>query len=94
MGLKPKEAAEYSFMVSIPVMLGLIAKLFISDDGFMLSHWQIVLAGNIFAFIFGMFAIKYLLNYLAKHSLKVFGIYRIILSAIAIILVLCGVLIH
>lgn len=94
MGLKPREAAEYSFMVSIPVMLGLIAKLFLSDGGFMLSHWQIVLVGNIFAFIFGMLAIKYLLNYLAKHSLKVFGIYRIVLAAIAIILVWAGVLIH
>lgn len=94
MGLKPKQAAEYSFLVSIPVMLGLIAKLFISDSAYMIANWQIVLIGNIFAFIFGMIAIKYLLNYLAKHSLKVFGVYRIVLALIVVILLASGILVH
>ena len=92
MGLKPREATEYSFMVSIPVMLGLLGKLLLTDTSYLATNWQPVLIANIFAFIAGMIAIKYLLDYLGKHSLKIFGIYRLVLASITIILLLSGIL--
>ncbi len=82
MGLSPKSAAEYSFMVSIPIMLGLIAKLFLkeSDRAYLLSHFELVLVGNIAAFIAAIVAIRFMLGYLEKHGLATFGWYRIIIS--------------
>lgn len=85
MGLKPKEAAEYSFLVCIPVMIGLIGKLLLGDTSYLLANWQIVLVGNIMAFITGMIAIKYLLNYLSSHNLKAFGIYRVIVAILIMV---------
>lgn len=92
MGLEPQEAAEYSFLVSIPVMLGLIAKLLVGDTSFIIANWPSVLIGNVVAFVAGMIAIKYLLDYLGKHSLKVFGIYRLVIAVIVVILLLAGAL--
>lgn len=92
MGLKPKEAAEYSFLVCIPVMLGLLGKLIIGDSNFLINNLPSILLGNIIAFVAGILAIRYLLNFLAKHDLKVFGIYRIALAILVVVLVLTGIL--
>lgn len=82
MGLSAAKAAEYSFMVSIPIMLGLITKLFIkeSDRAYLLSHLELVVFGNIAAFVSGIIAIRFLLKFLERHGLAVFGWYRVILS--------------
>ena len=82
MGLSPAKAAEYSFMASIPIMIGLIAKLFLkpSDRAYMFSHVELIVFGNIAAFISGLIAIRFLLRFLENHGLTVFGWYRIIIS--------------
>lgn len=85
MGLNSKAAAEYSFMASLPVMLALVAKLVIGDHSYLIQAWPIVLLGNIAAFIFGMAAIKFLLNYLSRRGVKAFGYYRVILAAIIVV---------
>ena len=94
MGLKPAQAAEYSFLVSIPIMLGLIAKLCLSSDdrAYMADNWQVLVAGNIAAFIAGMLAVTFLLNYLKKHPLTIFGWYRVIAGSIVLFLVAINVL--
>lgn len=91
-GLKSKQAAEYSFLASIPVMFGLIAKLIIKDHEYLVENWQAVLVGNIFAFIAGTLAIQFLLDFLGKHTLKVFGVYRIALAIIVMILIMFGIM--
>lgn len=87
MGLGSKAAAEYSFMVSIPIMLGLLSKLLIkeSDRAYLMSHLDIVIIGNIAAFISGMLAIKFMLTYLEKHGLSIFGWYRIALASVVVV---------
>jgi len=82
MGLSSAAAAEFSFLVSIPIMLGLIAKLFLksTDRAYMASHLSVVVVGNIAAFISGLLAISFLLRYLERHGLGVFGWYRIVLA--------------
>lgn len=85
MGLNSKAAAEYSFMASLPVMLALVAKLIVGDHSYLIQAWPIVLLGNIAAFIFGMAAIKFLLNYLSRRGVKAFGYYRVILAAIIVV---------
>ncbi len=90
MGLNPKAAAEYSFMVSIPIMLGLVAKLFLkpSDRQYMVENFDMILISNIAAFIAAIIAIHFLLKYLSRHGLSLFGWYRIGLAAVVITVLL------
>ena len=90
MGLNPKAAAEYSFMVSIPIMVGLIGKLLLksSDRAYMLEHLEFVLIANVAAFVAAILAIHFLLKYLSKHGLSLFGWYRIGLAAVVVTVLL------
>lgn len=92
MGLSPKAAAEYSFMVSIPIMVGLIGKLLLkeSDRQYMAANLDVLLIANITAFVVALAAIHFLLSYLAKHGLSVFGYYRIGLASVTLALLLVG----
>ncbi|MGB4758756.1 MAG: undecaprenyl-diphosphate phosphatase [Candidatus Saccharimonadales bacterium] len=94
MGLKPAQAAEYSFLVSIPIMLGLVAKLTLSSDdrAYMAANWETLLVANIAAFVAGMIAVSFMLSYLKKHPLTIFGWYRVIVGSIALLLVALNVI--
>lgn len=84
MGLNAAKAAEFSFLVSIPIMLGVIAKLLLkeSDRLYMVDNMMPLLAGNVAAFVSGLLAVGFLMRYLEKHSLAVFGYYRIVLALV------------
>jgi undecaprenyl-diphosphatase len=90
MGLSSKAAAEYSFMVSIPIMLGLITKLLLksSDRHYLVTNLDAVIIGNIAAFISAMIAIKFLLTYLSHHGLALFGWYRVAVASVVILALL------
>ena len=90
MGLNSKAAAEYSFMVSIPIMLGLIVKLLTkpSDRMYLIQHIDTLIVANIAAFISAMIAIRFMLNYLSKHGLQTFGWYRVGLGLIVLTVLL------
>lgn len=81
-GLKPAEAAEYSFLASLPVMMGVTLKVLVGDHEYLMAHLGTLLVSNAFAFISGLVAVGFLMNYLAKHSLAVFGWYRIGLAVV------------
>jgi len=90
MGLSPKAAAEYSFMVSIPIMLGLIGKLLLkpADRAYMAQHLDVIIVANVAAFVAAILAIHFLLKYLSKHGLALFGWYRIALAAVVVTVLL------
>lgn len=83
-GLSPAKAAEYSFLASIPIMVGVTIKLFIksSDRTYFFDHMPVLILSNLVAFISGMIAIGFLMRYLSRHGLAVFGWYRIGLASI------------
>lgn len=87
-GLSPAAAAEYSFLASLPIMLGVTVKIFITDQVYLGTHLVPLVVGNVAAFIAGIFAIGFLMRYLAKHSLAVFGWYRIALAAVLVVVLL------
>ncbi len=90
-GLSAKDAAEYSFLASLPIMLGVTLKVVVSDHVYMMQHIDILLISNIAAFASGLIAVGFLMRFLANHSLAVFGWYRIGLAAVlAIILIVQG----
>lgn len=84
MGLNSSQAAEYSFLASLPIMLGVTLKVFIKegDRAYFVEHLPMLLLSNAVAFISGLLAVGFLMRYLAKHNLAVFGWYRIGLAAV------------
>ncbi|RWZ78465.1 MAG: undecaprenyl-diphosphate phosphatase [Candidatus Microsaccharimonas sossegonensis] len=85
-GLSAKEAAEYSFLAALPIMLGVALKLFAgsTERAYLMTNLSTVVVSNIFAFIAGMIAVTFMLNYLKRHSLAVFGWYRVALGVIVL----------
>ena len=83
-------AAEFSFFLAVPTMLGATVKKCYDyyKDGFVLSHDQInlLIIGNIVGFIVAMLAIKSFIGYLSKHGFKMFGYYRIV-AGLAILII-------
>ncbi|RAJ13720.1 undecaprenyl-diphosphate phosphatase [Arenibacter echinorum] len=83
-------AAEFSFFLAVPTMLGATLKKSYDyyNAGFTLSTEQInlLIIGNVVGFVVALFAIKTFIGYLSKHGFKVFGYYRIIVG-IAIIVI-------
>lgn len=91
LGLNSHDAAEYSFLASIPLFCGVVAKGFLSssDRAYWAENlWPLIVA-NLVAFIVGAIVIKFLLAYLQrKNSLKVFGIYRVVLATSVLVALL------
>lgn len=78
-------AAEYSFFLSIPVMLGASAlKLLGFGFSFTSTELVILLAGMIVSFLVSVVAIKFLMSYIRRNDFTAFGWYRVILGAIVI----------
>ncbi len=85
-GVSRTVAAEFTFFLAVPVMLG-ASLLKIVKFGFDFSAFElsILLTAMITAFIVSVFVIKFLMNYIKKHDFKAFGWYRIILGVIVIL---------
>lgn len=78
-------AAEFSFFLAIPVMIGASGyKLLKVGTAFNGAEWISLFVGSVVAFIVSLFAIKFLMDYIKKHDFKVFGYYRIILGIIVL----------
>jgi len=82
MGLSARNAAEYSFLASLPIMAGVTLKVLLENGDFLMMNAANLLIGNIVAFISGIAAVHFLLGYLAKHGLALFGWYRLALAAV------------
>lgn len=90
MGLKPAQAAEYSFLVSLPIMAGLILKLVASasDRQYFIDNAATLIVANIVAFIAGLLAVSFLIGYLSRHSLAIFGWFRVGLASVVLVVLL------
>ena len=81
-GVSRTVAAEYTFFLAVPVMLGAsLLKLVKFGFHFTSAEAVILAAGMIVAFIVSMIVIRLLLGYIRKHDFKPFGWYRIVLGA-------------
>ena len=92
MGLRPKQAAEFSFLLGLPTLGGACVYKFLkSHEEIIALGWAPVVVGIVVATISAAFAIRWLVGYLAKHGLAVFGWYRIALAILLTALFLGGV---
>ena len=83
LGLPREEAARFSFILSTPIIIGafLVKLPSMSGEDIHLSFWL----GIVTATVFGLLAIKFLLNYLKKSDFSVFLWYRLGIAALAIL---------
>lgn len=78
-------AAEFSFFMSIPVMLGAsLLKLIGFGISFTAAELVILSVGCLVSFLVSIFAIKFLMNYIKRHDFSAFGWYRIIVGVLVI----------
>jgi undecaprenyl-diphosphatase len=93
--LNKKTAAEFSFFLAVPTMFAATAYkmlVFYKDgSGFTLQEVNLLIIGNIVAFIVALIAIKSFISFLTKHGFKVFGYYRIVLGLVLLTLYYLGV---
>lgn len=88
LGLSRTAAAEFSFFLSVPAMVGgsgiKVLQYFADGNTFSLSEILILLVGMASAFVVSVISIKFLLGFIRKHDFKAFGYYRIILGVLVI----------
>lgn len=88
-GVSRVAAAEFTFFLAVPVMFGLSAiKILKFGLSFTAPELIILFTGSLVAFIVSLFIIKFLMGYVKKHDFKVFGIYRILLGLLVLIIML------
>lgn len=91
-GLTRKNAAEFSFFLAVPTMFAATAKKLLDfyKEGITLNNQEIniLLFGNVVAFVVALLAIKSFIGFLNRYGFKGFGWYRIVVGGILIILFL------
>jgi undecaprenyl-diphosphatase len=89
-GLSRTTAAEFSFFLAVPTMLGATAKkiYYYYKGGLVLSSEEInlLIIGNVVAFGVALMAIKTFIGYLNRNGFKLFGYYRIIAGFIILLI--------
>ncbi len=84
-GLPKNEAVRYSFVLSIPILLGSGAKKLLEIDVLNTSFGIDLLIGSLTSFFVGLLVIHYFIKYMKNHNLNIFIFYRIALAIILII---------
>ena len=88
-GVNRTASAEFSFFMAIPIMLGAsllkILKFAVSGITATPSEIWLLIVGILVSFAVSLFAIKFLMDFVKRHSFSAFGIYRIALGVIVII---------
>lgn len=85
-GVSRTTAAEFTFFLAVPTMLGAsLLKLVKFGFDFGASEFFALIIGMVVAFVVSLFAVKFLMGYVKKHDFKLFGWYRIALGIIVII---------
>ncbi len=91
-------AAEFSFFLAVPTMFAASVKALwdlhkehpavLTDT----SNLGTLAIGSVIAYVIALLSIKFFIGYLQKHGFKVFGIYRIILGSIVLLLIYKGMI--
>ena len=95
LGYDRKTAAEFSFFLSLPTMVGAsalkILKFLLDGGRFTLPQTVALIIGCLVAYLVSVIAIKFLMGFVKRHSFSAFGIYRIALAAVMAVLLAAGI---
>ena len=85
-GVSRTVAAEFTFILAIPVMAG-ASLLKMLKFGFHFTGMETAVLGTgmVVAFVVSVIVIRFLMGYIRKHDFKPFGWYRIVLGALVIV---------
>lgn len=89
MGMERVAATRFSFLLAIPITFGAVLKVMFDDTNLaqFVESPVIFIVGIVSALLSGLFAIRFLIRFLANNSLRAFAYYRIGL-ALAVLLAL------
>ena len=84
-GVSRVAAAEFTFFLAVPVMIGMSFLKFIKlGFAFSGAEYVILAVGTVTAFVVSVIVIKFLMGYIKKKDFKLFGWYRIILGILVL----------
>ena len=88
LGISRPAAAEFSFFMAIPTMLGASAlkllKFLLEGATADSTELMVLITGSVVSFIVSLLVIKALMEYVRKRSFSIFGVYRIVLGVIVL----------
>ena len=94
--LSRNTAAEFSFFLAVPTMLAAtgykLFKYFKETGGFTENEIQLLAIGNLVAFIVAILAIQFFIGFLKKYGFRIWGIYRIIVGVVMLLLIWQGII--
>ena len=94
--LSRNAAAEFSFFLAVPTMLAAtgykLYKHFKESGGFSENEIKLLAIGNLVAFIIALLAIRFFIGFLKKYGFRIWGIYRIIVGVVMLILIWQGII--
>ncbi|MBR2533836.1 MAG: undecaprenyl-diphosphate phosphatase [Erysipelotrichaceae bacterium] len=86
-GISRSTATEFTFELAIPVMFGAsLMKILKYGMAFSAADIMLLLFGCVSAFMVSLFMIRFVLNYVKRNTFTVFGIYRVLMGLIVLIL--------
>ena len=84
-------AAEFSFFLAVPTMLAAtgykLYKYTKEYGAFTSEQIKLLSIGNVIAFVVALFAIKFFISLIKKYGFRMWGVYRIIVGIILLILI-------
>ncbi len=89
MRFKREEAALFSFLLAVPTIFSAsLFDLYKNKEIVFMSknHLSVLFLGSFFSFLFAIISIKFFINFLRKRNLVIFGVYRIVLAIIIMLL--------
>jgi undecaprenyl-diphosphatase len=92
--LTRKAAAEFSFFLAVPTMFAATAKKMLDfyQDGYAITGEEVglLVIGNLVGFVVAIIAIKSFISFVTKYGFRAFGIYRIIVGGLILVLLWSG----
>lgn len=89
-------AAEFSFFLAVPTMLAAtgykLLKYFKESGGFTSVEVQQLVIGNVVAFVVAVLAIKFFITMLKKYGFRIWGVYRVIVGIVLLVMIYTGYL--
>jgi len=86
-------AAEFSFFLAIPTMVGATTlKVLKNGVDFSAHQWGLLALGSVVSFLVAYGVIAFLMAFIKKHSFSAFGVYRIVLGVIVLLMLMVKVI--
>ena len=86
-GISRSIAAEFTFYLAVPVMVGASLLKILKFGAIAGNELAILIVGMLVAFVISLLIIKFIMKYIKKHDFKVFGYYRILIGIVIFILI-------